>query len=70
MGVSSRQRFATRLTEVVEARCKPRNEAQSRGILPSKRLAILDRGKGGDSGEEVDAVVRWNDKRTSMWLLD
>lgn len=27
---------------------------------------IQDGGKGGDSGDEVEAVVRWDDRRTSM----
>lgn len=43
-----------------------RAEAQLKVSSLPRDHKILDRGKGGDSREGMEAVVRWNDKRTSM----
>lgn len=58
-----RQCFATRLVKEAEAGREPVTRLKRRVSSLPRELQIPDGGKGGDSGEEVEAVVRWNDKR-------
>lgn len=45
---------------------RARDEARLKVSSLPRDYKYWDRGKGGDSGEEVEAVVKWNDRRTSM----